>query len=84
MFIEEYPGRRFGHLWQRDYHDHVVKDPGELDRIRQYIRTNVRTWKDDDNYVSNETKTENPNKTLLATATSPQIESESTPPPPEL
>ena len=34
-FIEEYPDRRFGHLWQRDYHDHVVKDPAELDRIRQ-------------------------------------------------
>ena len=34
-FTGEYPDRRFGHLWQRDYHDHVVKDPAELDRIRQ-------------------------------------------------
>ena len=51
---------------------------------KKNIRTNVRTWKDDDDYVSNETKTENPNKALLATATSPQTESESTPPPPEL
>ena len=38
-----FPGR----LWQRNYHDHVVRDPEELGRIRQYIRENPARWADD-------------------------------------
>lgn len=34
-------------LWQRDYHDHIVRDEAELDRIRQYIRDNPARWAED-------------------------------------
>ncbi len=32
------------HLWQRDYHDHVVRDAADLDRIRRYIIDNPANW----------------------------------------
>ncbi len=47
VFAMAHPGRRFGHLWQRNYHDHIVADAGELDRIRRYIRVNVDRWTTD-------------------------------------
>ncbi len=31
-------------LWQRDYHDHVVRDPSDLARIRRYILDNPSDW----------------------------------------
>lgn len=31
-------------LWQRDYHDHVVRDPSDLARIRRYILDNPADW----------------------------------------
>ncbi len=31
-------------IWQRNYHDHVIRDPDSLDRIRRYIRDNPRQW----------------------------------------
>ena len=33
-----------GRLWQRGYHDHVVRDPDDLDRIRKYIEDNPAQW----------------------------------------
>ena len=30
--------------WQTGYYEHVVRDPGELGRIRQYIRNNPAQW----------------------------------------
>ena len=35
--------RRTG-LWQRGYHDHVVRDEDDLARIREYIATNPARW----------------------------------------
>ena len=32
------------HIWQRGYHDHVVRDDSDLERIRTYISTNPITW----------------------------------------
>jgi len=32
-------------LWQRGYHDRVVRDDEELGRIRRYIEENPRRWK---------------------------------------
>ena len=32
------------HVWQRGYHDHVVRDDSDLERIRTYISTNPITW----------------------------------------
>ena len=32
------------HVWQRNYYEHVVRDDGSLDRIRQYIAMNPLQW----------------------------------------
>jgi len=33
--------------WQRRYHDHIIRDEGELKRIQWYIRNNAGIWKSD-------------------------------------
>jgi REP element-mobilizing transposase RayT len=33
-------------LWQRDYHDHLVRDPSDLARIRRYILDNPANWRE--------------------------------------
>lgn len=35
------------HLWQRGYHDRVIRGGGEWDRIRQYIDDNPARWRAD-------------------------------------
>lgn len=34
-------------LWQRNYHEHIVRDEGELERIRAYIINNPANWDTD-------------------------------------
>lgn len=34
-------------VWQRNYHDHVIRDATSLDRIREYIAQNSARWADD-------------------------------------
>lgn len=34
-------------LWQRSYHDHIVRSPESLDRIRRYIADNPSRWSTD-------------------------------------
>ena len=37
-------------IWQRNYHDRIIRDQKELDAIRKYIETNPMNWmKDDEN-----------------------------------
>ena len=31
-------------LWQRNYYEHIVRDEGELNRIREYIANNPAQW----------------------------------------
>jgi REP element-mobilizing transposase RayT len=31
-------------LWQRRFHDHVVRDETDLDRVREYVATNPLRW----------------------------------------
>jgi REP element-mobilizing transposase RayT len=31
-------------LWQRNYYERIIRENGELDRIRQYIRANPKNW----------------------------------------
>ena len=40
-----------GHLWQRNYHEHVVRNATDMDRIRAYIVNNPATWPNDTNNV---------------------------------
>jgi REP-associated tyrosine transposase len=35
-------------LWQRNYYEHVIRDDGSLNRIRQYISDNPAQWEFDD------------------------------------
>jgi putative transposase len=38
-----------GHLWQRNYYEHVIRDEGDLNRIRQYVMDNPARWAEDEN-----------------------------------
>lgn len=31
-------------VWQRNYHEHIIRDEGSLKRIREYIKNNPLTW----------------------------------------
>ena len=33
-----------GKLWQRNYHEHIIRDEDELSRIRAYIINNPLQW----------------------------------------
>lgn len=45
---EAFPGK----LWQRSYHDHIIRDESGLNRIRHYVATNPARWQDDTFYAS--------------------------------
>lgn len=34
-------------LWQRNYHECIIRNDGELDRIRAYIKNNPTVWEQD-------------------------------------
>jgi REP element-mobilizing transposase RayT len=36
-----------GKLWQRNYHEHIVRNEDELNKIREYITTNPSRWSRD-------------------------------------
>lgn len=36
------------HLWQRSYHEHIIRNERDLHPIREYIRTNPQNWESDD------------------------------------
>ena len=36
-----------GKLWQRNYYEHIIRNPRELDIIREYIATNQLRWSTD-------------------------------------
>ncbi len=42
---------RFDFAWQSNYHDHIIRDQQELDRIRDYIASNPANWKQDDHFA---------------------------------
>jgi REP element-mobilizing transposase RayT len=39
-------------VWQREYHDHVIRDERDLSRIREYIETNPLKWEQDRYYLA--------------------------------
>ena len=48
--------RRFGgsggSIWQRNYHEHVIRGEADLDRLREYIVNNPMKWAEDEYYRS--------------------------------
>jgi REP element-mobilizing transposase RayT len=36
-----------GHVWQRNYFEHIVRDESEMNRIREYIVNNPAQWETD-------------------------------------
>ncbi|MCD4652701.1 transposase [bacterium] len=51
--IDGSPGRR---VLQRGFHDHIIRNEEELNRIRKYIEDNPRSWKNDENNPENRKK----------------------------
>jgi REP element-mobilizing transposase RayT len=37
-------------VWQRGYHDHIVRNDRDLARIREYIQNNPLQWEQDEEY----------------------------------
>lgn len=37
-------------LWHERFHDHIIRDENELNRIRNYIKNNPKKWRKDNNY----------------------------------
>lgn len=40
-------GLNIGKLWQRNYHEHIIRNEMELNSIREYIGNNSLTWHED-------------------------------------
>jgi len=38
-------------VWQRNFYEHIIRKPEELDRIRTYILHNPRNWLKDEEYI---------------------------------
>ena len=49
-------------FWQRNYHDHIIRNDKSLHKIREYIINNPATWDNDENNLNNK----NHNKSLHA------------------
>lgn len=45
--INERRGPPVASVWQRNYYEHIIRDEGELERIRQYILDNPACWAED-------------------------------------
>jgi REP element-mobilizing transposase RayT len=40
------------HLWQRNYYEHIIRNETDLDKIREYVKSNPLTWEKDEYYIS--------------------------------
>jgi putative transposase len=45
--FNEVHGTPSSQLWQRDFYEHVIRNEDELNKIREYIRTNPLRWDSD-------------------------------------
>ena len=50
--INDYRGTPGQPVWQRNYHEHVIRDEASLNRIRRYIAENPATWDADPDNVT--------------------------------
>ena len=42
--MRDTPGQR---VWQGSFHDHIIRDETDLNRLREYILTNPGRWEKD-------------------------------------
>ena len=40
-------------IWQRSFHDHVIRDEEDLNRVREYIQNNPLKWALDEKNPAN-------------------------------
>ena len=46
--FKRFCNRQYGkNIWQRSYHDHIIRDKNDYEKIWNYIDTNVIRWKND-------------------------------------
>jgi len=45
-------------VWQRNYHEHIIRDENELNRVREYIALNPAGWAEDEENPVNQTATD--------------------------
>ena len=38
--------------WQARFHDHIIRNQNEMDKIAEYIENNVKKWNDDCFYIN--------------------------------
>jgi len=50
-FIKQNNLNILGKFWQPRFHDHIIRDKNELNRVRQYIIDNPMDWMNDSDYV---------------------------------
>jgi REP element-mobilizing transposase RayT len=51
--INDIRGTPGAHAWQRNYHEHVIRNEDDLNEIRQYILNNPARWTEDENHPDN-------------------------------
>lgn len=47
IFKQKFPNDYMGKLWQRNYHEHIIRDEQSYHRIANYIINNPQNWKND-------------------------------------
>ena len=51
IYKQKHPGKIMGKLWQRNYHEHIIRDEQSYQKISEYIITNPQSWEDDKFYI---------------------------------
>ena len=55
--LKRFANKEFGeNLWQRTYHDHIIRGEADYKKIWNYIDTNIIRWEKDIFYVKDEGK----------------------------
>ncbi|HRO44286.1 transposase [Agriterribacter sp.] len=47
IFKQKFPNDYMGKLWQRNYHEHIIRDEQSYHRIANYIINNPQNWEND-------------------------------------
>ncbi len=53
--LKEIVTKRIGYsIWQRGYHDHIIRNAADYRRVWDYIDTNPARWREDCYYTGTE------------------------------